>query len=143
MKNRGQIDMFGLVIIVILIVVIALFSLFFISRDTNERDVYYSLRAYNFANALSRASVENTNSESLILSCCSGISGSCETFLDFVEGEFDKLGFADGVSKKMVKVELDCYAGFKGSRGECVEGIASESIILQSGDLIRVILCRN
>ena len=39
MKNKGQIDMFGLVIIVILIVLIGLFSLFFISQGgIDERD---------------------------------------------------------------------------------------------------------
>ena len=36
MRNKGQIDMFGLVIIVVLLVIIAMFSLIFISRSTNE-----------------------------------------------------------------------------------------------------------
>jgi hypothetical protein len=139
MKSKGQIDMFGLVIIVILLVVIALFSLFFIGRgSSDDRDIYYSLRAYNFANALSKASVDNTNMESLILSCCLGSGGSCGTLMNFVDEKFEETGFSD----EEIKFELDCYSGYKDSRGECGGGIASESIILQSGDLIRVILCR-
>ena len=69
--KKGQIDMFGLVIIVFLLVVIATFSLFFLSFGSSERDVYYSLKANNFANALSKASIESSNFEALVLSCCS------------------------------------------------------------------------
>jgi uncharacterized protein (UPF0333 family) len=145
MRNKGQIDMFGLVIIVFLLVVIALFSLFFISRGGAEdrNDVYYSLKAHNFANALAKASVEDTNMEALVLSCCSGASGSCEKALNFAEREFARLGYSDdNIAKKKVRFELECYSGYSGYRGECEEGVTSESIILQSQDLIRVILCR-
>jgi len=149
MKSRGQVDMMGLVIIVVLLVLIALFSLFFISRSGSmeERNVYYSLKAYNFANALSKASVQNTNMEALILNCCAGDGGSCNLLLDFVEDNFHLIGEypkGDLLNKKLVRFELSCsdYSGYHDSVGECDEGIASESIILQSGDLIRLILCR-
>jgi hypothetical protein len=135
MRSKGQIDMFGLVIIVFLLVVIAVFSLFFISFGSEERDVYYSLKANNFANSLGKASIGASNFESLVLSCCS--SSSCDVLLGFVEEKFDLL---DDVAS--AKFELDCYFGGSFSRGECSDGIASESLILQSGDAVRVFLCR-
>ncbi len=149
MKNKGQVDMMGLVVIVVLLVLIGLFSLFFIAKTpgSEERDVYYSLKAYNFANALSKASIQNTNAEALILSCCEGDGGSCNLFLDFAEDNFYLLGeYPQGDLEviKSAKFELICgdYSGVTMSRGECGEGVASESIILQSGDRIRLNLCR-
>ena len=140
--SKAQIDMFGLVIIVVLLVFIALFSLYFISRGygSNE-EIYYSLKAQNFANALAKASIQDTNMESLILSCCSGIGGSCGTILNFVETEFSKLDL--GNNKDLARFELSCTINdISYSYGECKEGVTSEAITLQSGDSIRVILCR-
>ncbi|MBT3690802.1 hypothetical protein HOG16_01000 [Candidatus Woesearchaeota archaeon] len=135
MKTKGQIDMFGLVIIVILIVMIGLFSLFFISRgQIDEREEYYSYKANNFANALSKYSRGNLNFKEMVLECCTG--SRCEDLLDFVE---DNFAYVD----EPVSFEIECAnSDYSGSRGSCSSGIASESIILQSGDLIRVNLCR-
>jgi hypothetical protein len=139
MRTRGQIEMMGLVVIVVLLVMIALFSLFFISRGTSveEDNVYYSLRAYNFANSLIKSSVGNTNMEALILNCCEG-SGSCETLLDFAESKFSI--FSDEESK----FELSCgaYSSVPVQEvGNCENGVASEYLELYSGDRIRVFLC--
>ena len=137
MRNRGQIDMFGLVIIVILIVMIALFSLFFISRgQTDDREEYYSYKANNFANALAKYSRGSLNFKEMVLDCCAGSGSECEDLLDFVE---DNFSYVD----EKISFEVECKnSEYSGSRGSCVSGIASESVILQSGDLIRVNLCR-
>jgi len=137
MKNKGQIDMFGLVIIVILIVLIGLFSLFFISQGgIDEREEYYSYKANNFANAISKYSRGQTDVRELVLRCCEGLEARCDELLNFAEDNF-------GLVDEQVKFEIECAnSGYLGVRGTCGAGIASESIILQSGDLIRVNLCR-
>jgi len=135
MNNRGQIDMFGLVIIVILIVMVGLFSLFFVSRgQIDEREEYYSYKANNFANALAKYSRGSLNFKEMVLECCAG--SRCNDLLDFVEGNF---AYVD----EPVSFEIKCAnSDYTGSRGGCASGIASESVILQSGDLNRVNLCR-
>ncbi len=137
MKNRGQIDMFGLVIIVILIVLVGLFSLFFISRgEIDEREEYYSYKANNFANAIAKYSRGQTAVREMTLECCEGSNNECERLLSFAEDNFDKLD-------ESARFEIECVnTGYSGGVGTCNVGIASESIILQSGDLIRVKLCR-
>jgi hypothetical protein len=137
MKNRGQIDMFGLVIIVVLIVFIALFSLFFISRgEVDEREEYYSFKANNFANAIAKYSRGTIDVREMILRCCEGLENECSNVLDFAESNFVLVD-------EQVKFEIECaFSGYYDFRGGCGAGIASESIILQSGDLIRVNLCR-
>jgi len=149
MRNKGQVDMLGLVVIVVLLVLIGLFSLVFISRGgiSGERDEYYSLKAYSFTNAIGKATIQDTNAEALILSCCEGNGGNCDIFLDFVEDNFYLLGDYQQNDPKIlesVKFELKCgtYSGDLYYRGGCEEGIASEARILQSGDSIRLFLCR-
>ena len=138
MKNKAQIDMFGLVIIVILLVVIGMFSLFFIFRGSNEEvNTYNSLRVHNFANALAKSSIGGSNMEALVTTCCSLGSEDCKVLLDFAEKEFKKIE-EPGIK---VKFELECMYGYSNFRGTCVEGTASESIIFQTGDTIRVLLC--
>jgi hypothetical protein len=119
-----------------LLVVIGLFSLFFISRGGGEdRDIYYGTKANNFANALIKYSKDGFNFKEEILYCCEGNEVNCNSVLEFVES---KSNLIDG----KIKFELECVYFGDYSFGECVDGLASESIILQSGDMIRVILCR-
>jgi hypothetical protein len=133
--SKGQIDMMGLVVIVILLALIGLFSLFFVlGGGVEEENTYYSLRVYNFANALSKASIRNSNFEAEISSCCSG--NGCNILFDFVEDKFELM------PENEVGFEINCRSGYTDFLGNCTEGTTSEYINFGSGDKFRTVICR-
>lgn len=127
--------MMGLVVIVILLVLIGLFSLFFVfSGEIEEENTYYSLKVYNFANALSKASIRNSNFEAEVSSCCSG--NGCNVLFDFVEDKFELM------PENNVGFEINCLSGYTDILGNCSAGITSEYVVFGSGDKFRAVICR-
>jgi len=133
--SKGQIDMMGLVVIVILLALIGLFSLYFVlGGDVEEENTYYSLKVYNFANALSKANIRNSNFEAEVSSCCSG--NGCTVLFDFVEDKFELMPEND------IGFEINCRSGYTNFLGNCSEGITSEYVNFGSGDKFRTVICR-
>ena len=133
--SKGQADIMGLVVIVFLIVVIGMFSLFFVLRGDSmeERDVYYSVKSYNFLNAISKYSNEGFNFKDEVMSCC--WYNNCDNMLSFIE---DQMVFIE----ENMSINVSCMYGDSYVIGDCLEGINSEPIVLYSGDEIFSILCR-
>lgn len=86
MNRKGQVEAFGLVIIVVLLVFIGLFVLIFNKGIDNSKSNYLSSKAYNLANALQKADVVNSEFKDLANECClnSCNSNSCSTLESFV-----------------------------------------------------------
>ena len=79
--RKGQIEMFGLAIIVVLIAVIALFALrFMIGGQSGENiaEVKLNIQANNMANAILKANIGDKDIKSLIIGCCNGDRASCD-----------------------------------------------------------------
>ena len=134
MFKKAQVEAFGLVIIVLLLVFIGLFALIFMSSGYDDRNVYLSNKAYNFANALYKADVGGSNFGDLASSCCIGEERDCEILRSFILGHMESIDESSGFVMK-------CSTDIDLKVGDCFLGINSESF-RRSGDFeFRVIIC--
>jgi len=134
MFKKGQIETFGLVIIVLLVVFIGLFALLFSRSGGDDRNVYLNNKAYNFANALAKADVSGTNFGDLATSCCLGEEVDCNTLRNFVSGN---MNFVDEDSGFV----MECSGGEEIRVGDCFLGINSESFRRSGKFEFYVVIC--
>ncbi len=136
--RKGQVEMIGLVIIVILLVFIGVFALILGSRSNGDEteDLFLGLKASNLANSLRFMSIGNSDFSQRMIDCCSGIDTlACED----VEGAANS-GFK--LMEEKTSLIVDCYTGAEFVYGDCSTGINSEKIVLSSGDMFFVRICR-
>jgi hypothetical protein len=132
--NKGQIEAFGLVIIVILIVFVGLIFLVLSRGASEERNMYLSAKAYNLANAIYRANIGEERFRNVARSCCLGRERECDILKGFVRGNLDLVDESAGFVMK-------CFNGEEIKIGDCFLGITSERFRSENDYEMYVVIC--
>lgn len=130
--SRGQIESFGLVIIVILIVFVGIFALVLSQGGDDDKHTFLSAKAYNFANAIYRSDIGGSSFRELTSSCCLDGS-SCDEIENFVNANMNLIDEDVGFVMK-------CINDFSISTGDCFLGVKSESFYVSDAELY-VFIC--
>lgn len=136
--KKAQVETMGLVIIVVLIALVGLFALIFMSSEDSDRheDLFLGMKANNLANSLRVMTIGLSDFGLRVMDCCSGIDNAA---CDDVEGASES-GFE--LLDEKASVEVVCFSGGVHNFGDCSMGIRSEEIVLSSGDMFFITICR-
>lgn len=119
MFRKGQIEAFGLVIIVLLIVFIGLFFLIFMKGNDSDKNSYISAKAYNLANALYKSDVGGSSFKDLAGECCLNKGNECNILENFVRSNLNSVDEKSGFV-------MECGNGESINVGDCFLGLNSE-----------------
>jgi len=136
--KKGQMEAMGLVIIVFLVIIIGLFSIRFMGGDSDDNDIYYSIKVNNLVNAIYKSDVSGQSFSSLARGCCDGNNFDCERVISFVNGTINS--FVD--EKALFELNGIGGAACITPVGDCDEGVGSNSVFMPGGYEIRANLCR-
>tara|TARA_Y100000310_G_scaffold141285_1_gene140709 strand:+ start:94 stop:537 length:444 start_codon:yes stop_codon:yes gene_type:complete len=143
--RKGQVDIFGLLLIIIMIVFIGVIIIaLMLARPAEDNDVFLSSKASNMVNSLVKASSCGGTLEDAMVACCEGTGYCLIDACEFVEGEINKinLGSKEDINLLLTRFEDGADCGL--ARVSCEFGITSSGFLLQSefGSYdVRVQLC--
>ena len=71
LKNKGQSEVIGLVIIVLILIIVGLIFLkFYLNKEKGNNDSFSNVKANNLVNAIKLVSICNDNMADAIIACC-------------------------------------------------------------------------
>lgn len=139
--RKAQVETFGLMIIVVMLIVIVLIALRFmlINNNSTSNNEILSIKANSIANSIKNADLCNGNFEKAIVACCNNENFCDQNACELVSKEIksilssiDESSYVEAVNYKKSK----CF-----SVGNCINGIVSNSYVLNNDVEFKVRLC--
>ncbi|MEW6063548.1 MAG: hypothetical protein AB1571_04230, partial [Nanoarchaeota archaeon] len=123
-EKRGQLEMFGLVIIVVLIAVIGLFAIKFVFLRGEEgftAETKLGIEASNIVNAVLKANIcENKDGRSIIIGCCENVDNCNRNSCDIIKSEIKGILGSIEQENKEYRLKIgNCFEVKSGKFNEC------------------------